>query len=154
MLIRGQNPKKWTDKWEKLLSSHLCISVNNRGTMENSSDLSLGRRPMSKSEEFSIVPRLFTEISWFHTTFRLKKSASLFRILTPRLNISITNGLYRKHSSDLSFRRRLMSKPDEFFSYNPLVIEISSLLCEIARRLWCTYSLIDPSTDWTPQRLD
>ena len=38
------------------------ISTTIGGTSENSSDLSLGRRPMSESEEFFEVPPLIIEI--------------------------------------------------------------------------------------------
>ena len=46
----------------KVLYSHLHISITRAGTSQNSSDLSLGRRPESKSVDFCEVPPLVIEI--------------------------------------------------------------------------------------------
>ena len=54
---------------------------------------------------------------------------------TSRPNISTTRGVVMENSSDSSLGRRPDSKSNEFSVTTPLVVEIISILVEIARRL-------------------
>ena len=47
---------------DKYTFSHLCISINRRGALQNSSDLDVGRRPELKTDEFCEAPLLLIEI--------------------------------------------------------------------------------------------
>ena len=59
-------------------------------------------------------------------------------------HISITIGFQTKNSSDLDVGRRPELKSDEFFVWNPIDIEIISLLFEIVGRSSCTLWEPDP----------
>ena len=60
------------------------FSQGEGGTSENSSDLGLGRRPVSKSEDFSEVPPLLIEIRRCEDS-NFFEIASLYRSFTPRV---------------------------------------------------------------------
>ena len=47
---------------DKYTFSHLCISINRKGALQNSSDLDVGRRPELKTDEFCEAPLLLIEI--------------------------------------------------------------------------------------------
>ena len=60
-------------------------------------------------------------------------------------HISITNGIVFENSLDLDRGRRPELKSDEFLKTIPIVIEIISILLEIAGRSSCTLWEPDPA---------
>ena len=60
------------------------------------------------------------------------------------VKIEFIEGLSQKNPLDLNLGRRPELNSDEFSGTTPLVIEIISLLCEIAGRSSCTLSEPDP----------
>ena len=61
-LAMTQNPNMCTPFWEKRPLAMPHISMIRGGTLKNSSDSDMGRRPKLKSDELSEVPPIVVEI--------------------------------------------------------------------------------------------
>ena len=135
--------------------------------MKNSSDFERGAAPELKSVEFLLwiivlieIISLLCEIArdnWFSYWRRDPGGSGSHKVPYVLVNsaassgyISITIGFQTKNSSDLDVGRRPELKSDEFFVWNPIVIEIISLLFEIVGRSSCT--LWEPDPAWPALR--
>ena len=76
-------PNKWSIFSIVNKSSYLHISMTKGVQRKNSSDLSLGRRPVSKSEEFFLWTTLVIEIQPPQPFLLLPKRCTLYRSITP-----------------------------------------------------------------------
>ena len=81
---RSDAPNKWSIFSIVNKSSYLHISMTKGVQRKNSSDLSFGRRPVSKSEEFFLWTTLVIEIQPPQPFLLLPKRCTLYRSITPR----------------------------------------------------------------------
>ena len=110
-------------------------------TSENSSDLSSGPPPLSKSDEFSEVGSGSHKV--LHVLVNSRTSSAYF---------STTRDVTSKSSSDLDRGRRPKLKSEEFCEVTSLVVEIICDFCEIAGRSSCTLWEPDPNKNTADHR--